>query len=240
MGLHDGHRARLKDRYLKEGGKHFAAHNLLEMLLFYGIPRKDTNEIAHKLIHRFGDVGRVLSAPVEELCKISGVSENVAILLRLTGELGTRFCADEMCDLLRFYSYDDIGKYLVSQLKGAKNEVVLALYVDPLGRLITQSLLCEGGVNSVNLDTREIVSTALGVKASAVVLAHNHPDGLTVPSPEDIDTTRTLCRLLEASGLELVEHYIVAGKNYGRIMEGWGSTEGGGLRQHFSLRREAQ
>lgn len=237
MGLHDGHRARLKDRYLNEGGKHFAAHNLLEMLLFYGIPRKDTNEIAHRLIHRFGDVGRVLSAPVEELCKVQGISENVAILLRLTGELGRRFCADELNDLLRFYTFDDIGNFLIGQFAGVKSERVLALYMDPMGRLINQSVVCEGGVNSVSLDTRDIVATALSIKASAVVLAHNHPDGITVPSPDDIDTTRTLLRLLDASGLELIEHYVVAGKHFGRIMEGWDSPDGDkALRQRFSFK----
>lgn len=237
MGIHDGHRGRLRERYIREGGKHFAAHNLLELLLFYGIPRKDTNEIAHLLLKKFGDVRGVLSASVEELCGVPGISESAATLIRLTGELGTRFCKGETKDLIRFYTYDDMGRFFVEEYRGSTKETVTALLLDSKGCLLKKTVLCQGNVNSVALSAKDVIAAAIGVNAPCVVLAHNHPDGTSFPSSDDLATTRNLVRALSLSGIELVEHYVVAGNSYRRIMEDLPpEAETGLLRQRFALR----
>lgn len=236
MGIHDGHRGRLKERYIKEGGEHFAAHNLLELLLFYAIPRKDTNETAHLLLQRFGDVYGVLTAPVEELCKVKGVSESTAALIRLTGELGGRFYRDETASLLRFYTFDDMGKFLVRQYKGVRDERVMGLFLTSKGMLLKKAVICNGNVSSVNLHPRDIVATALGCNAAAVVIAHNHPGGRAFPSSEDLSATAAIYSALNVNGLELVDHYIVAGSSYCRILsESLGKAESGQLRQKFGV-----
>lgn len=237
MGIHDGHRGRLKERYVLEGGENFAEHNLLELLLFYAIPRKDTNDTAHRLLGHFGSVRNVLEAPVEELCRVSGINESSAILIRLVGELGERFCDRRGEDVFRFYSYDDMGRFFAERLANVRCERVLAAYTDNLGKLIKLEIVCNGDVNSAIMDSRKIVSTAMAIKAASVVLAHNHPGGTAIPSGMDLDTTRALKGLLSSAGVELIEHYIIADDGICRIMEDEKKEEGKAveLKQNFFM-----
>ncbi len=219
MGLHDGHRDRLKQRFLNEGADGFAAHNLLELLLFYAIPRKDTNELAHKLINHFGDVESVLSASAEELCEVEGISQSSAVLIRLCAELGTRYRTGQTEDLLRFTDYGEIGEFLVKLYCGVAEETVYALLLSSGGALLKTVKLCTGDVNTVAVKIRDIVAAVLKVNAASVVLAHNHPGGLAIPSSQDLDTTKNVAQALSVNGIELVDHFVVAGKSYIRIMQ---------------------
>lgn len=218
MNVHDGHRGRLRGRYMKEGGKTFAAHNLLELLLFYAIPRKDTNEIAHSLLARFGDVQGVLNASIEELCEIKGVNESTAILIKVSGELGCRYYNKEVSDLMRFYSYDDITTFLTYQYNEVKVEQVHGMFFTGNGKLLRVEKLCDGTVTSVRFKPTHILSIAVSCGAATVVLAHNHPDGVAYPSSEDLTATRELHRALANGGLELLEHYVVADKTVTGIL----------------------
>lgn len=218
LGLHDGHRDRLRERFVKEGAEGFAAHNLLELLLFYAIPRKDTNETAHRLLKRFGDVDSVLSASEQELCEVEGINQSSAVLIRLCGELGARYCAGKTEDLKRFFSYEDIGEYLVKLYRGITEETVYALLLNNGGALIKAVRICTGSVNSISVKLRDIVAAAISANAANVVLAHNHPGGTAFPSSEDLSTTKAVAAALAVSGIELSEHYVVAGKSYCRIM----------------------
>lgn len=238
MGLHDGHRDRLRKRFIEEGAEGFAAHNLLELLLFYAIPRKDTNETAHLLLRRFGDVQSVLSAPIEELCKVEGINQSSAALIRMCGELGTRYCAGRTDDLKRFYSFDDIGEYLVKLYWGVTEETVYVLLLNSGGSLIKTAQVCTGSVNSTAVNMRAIVSAALSANAACVVLAHNHPGGTAFPSAEDLTTTKTVANALAVSGIELAEHFVVAGRSYRRIMEQVKSAESARLEQSFFFRAD--
>ncbi len=242
MSVHDGHRGRLKERYVKEGGKAFAAHNLLELLLFYAIPRRDTNVTAHKLLKRFGTVDAVLTASVEELCEVDGISENSATLIRLAGELGQRFCRDKTLDAVRFYSYDDIGRFLTNQFLTASHERVVALYLDAVGRLKKLSVICEGNVNSVKFDVRDIAAAAMAIDACAVVVAHNHPGGSPLPSSDDLDTTKNLKNVLSIAGIELIDHYIIAEDGYCRIISECLSNEekSQGVKQGFAFKETTE
>lgn len=225
MGIHDGHRGRLKERYAAEGGENFATHNLLELLLFYAIPRRDTNETAHRLLKHFGTVNSVLEASVEELCTVKGINESSAILIRLVGELGMRYCNSDKTNLLLLASYNELDHFVIEQFSAVQDERVIALYTDVAGRLLKQETVCVGDVNSATMDMRKIVSTAMACNAATVVLAHNHPGGVAIPSSQDLDTTRKLRAVLSSAGVELVEHYIVADDGICRIMESSGERD---------------
>jgi len=217
--MHEGHRERLRTRFIKEGADSFAAHNLLELLLFYSIPRRDTNETAHKLLKQFGDVHAVLKATEEELCKVEGVNTNTATLLRLCGELGKRFCSGDLRDPTQFYCFDDVGNHLIKQFLSIPEERVFALLLDNSARLIKTVHLCKGSVNSIALNLRDVVKEATGTNAAGIILAHNHPDGNTFPSTEDLNTTKNLFYTLKQQDIELVEHFIVAETSYRRIKD---------------------
>lgn len=217
MGIHDGHRERLKLRYLREGGKNFEPHNLMELLLFFSIPRRDTNEIAHLLLKQFGDVYGVLTAPPEEICKVKGVSQNTATLLRLVGDLGARFCNGETNSLVKFTTFDDIGKSLIKQYASINVETVIAMFFTPKGELIKSEVMCNGNLSSARLSPPDIVAKAYSCGAPHVIIAHNHPRGVAFPSSEDIESTRRIQEILKLGGIDLLEHFIIADSNYYRL-----------------------
>ncbi len=219
MNLHEGHRERLRNRFVSEGGKNFAAHNLMELLLFYGIPRKDTNEIAHRLLERFGDIKGVLSATVEDLCLVKGVTKSAAVLIKLCNELCGRLYNGDLRDMKRFDSFDDIGEYLVHLFYGFTEEYVYLLLLDSEGNLLNTTQLCRGSVNSVTFDSRQIILQAYKYNACGIIIAHNHPGATVYPSTEDLLSTKSLASLLEVNGLELSEHYIVSDHLYLRVLD---------------------
>lgn len=230
-----GHRGRLRAQYIQTGGKSFAAHNLLELLLFYAIPRRDTKNIAHALLKRFGDVSGVFNATVEELCQVKGISENSAVLIKLTAELGKRYCDNDMVDSVRFYTYDDIGGFLQDQYINVTKERVIALYLDNVGRLIKLGMVCDGGVNSARFDVRKIVADAIAADAGAVVVAHNHPSGSHIPSSDDLDATKMMKKVIESAGIEFVEHYVVGSDGTCRLLEKCAEQGNVELRQYFKF-----
>jgi len=218
VNIHEGHRERLRNRFVNEGGKNFAAHNLLELLLFYGIPRKDTNGIAHLLLQRFGDINGVLSASVDDLCLVPGVTKSAAVLIRLCSEMCGRLYSGDLADSKVFESLDDVGKYLVRLFYGLTDEYVYLVLLDTDGSLLKTIQVCKGGVNSVSLDMRTIVSACFNYNAAGIIIAHNHPGNCPYPSDEDLINTRKLVKLLSMNGLELTEHFVVSGGQYTGIL----------------------
>lgn len=209
MGIHDGHRDKMRKRYLATGLEGFAEHEALELLLFYAIPRRDTNPLAHQLIDRYGSLDAVLSAPVEELQTVEGVGESAAVLLHLVLPLAER------CRLLAeraviLNSSEKAGAYLLRRFSGKKYEVVYQLCLDGKGKLLACKLLTEGSLNGAELNIRKLVGNALLADASAVILSHNHPSGVALPSSEDFTTTGQVRSALEQVGVRLADHIIVA------------------------------
>lgn len=209
MGIHDGHRDKMRKRYLATGLEGFAEHEALELLLFYAIPRRDTNPLAHQLIDRYGSLDAVLSAPVEELQTVEGVGESAAVLLHLVLPLAER------CRLLAekaviLNSSEKAGAYLLRRFSGKKYEVVYQLCLDAKGKLLVCKLLTEGSLNGAELNIRKLVGNALLADASAVILSHNHPSGVALPSSEDFTTTNQVRSALEQVGVRLADHIIVA------------------------------
>lgn len=173
--MHEGHRDRVKKRFRQEGLDHFSDIQALELLLFYGIPRVDTNPIAHALLDRFGSLSQVLEASPEELMKVPGVGENAALLLTLIPQMGRFYMVDRSSRVTILQTLEQCADFLVPHFFGRKVETVFILCLDAKCKLLCCKELGEGGPNSTGVSIRKIVETAIGVNAATVVLAHNHP-----------------------------------------------------------------
>lgn len=208
--VHKGHRERLKTRFLESGLDTFTDVQALELLLFYAIPQRDTNPIAHDLLEHFGSLSQVLEAPVEELKKIKGISEHSAALLRLVTELGRFYQVDCAQRTEMLTTLDACGAYLVPRFFGRKLETVFLLCLDAKCKVLCCREIGEGSVNAASISVRKVVETALSANATTVVLAHNHPSGIALPSADDVQTTHRVAAALEAVEIKLIDHIVVA------------------------------
>ena len=186
----------------------------MELLLFYCIPRVDTNPLAHRLLEHFGSLTKVMEAPVEELEKVPGIGHNAAVFLSLVTAAGRYYQVKCASDIEALETVEQCGKYLMPLFYGRRNETVYLLCLDAKGKVLSCKMLGEGSVNSAGVPVRRIVETALAANASAVVLAHNHPSGLAFPSEADVQTTRRVAIALDAVEIELLDHIIVADDDY--------------------------
>ena len=210
MGIHDGHREKMRRRFLSGGLEQFADHEALELLLYYAIPRRDTNPIAHALMERYGSLSAVLTAPVEDLQKVEGIGESAAILLKLAPQLYRKAKMSDAEQETILSSVERVGAYLLERFAGEKNEVVYQLCLDRKGRLLACKKLGEGGIASADLDVRRLVENAILTGASAVILSHNHPSGVALPSRDDYAATDRAKAALNVVGVALTDHIIVA------------------------------
>ena len=178
MPVHEGHRSRKKEQFRAHGLDAFADHEVLELLLYYAVPRQDTNPIAHRLMEKFGSLDAVFAADRAALEEVEGIGENASTLISL------------MFPLMR------------------------RIRLDAKGRLLACHLVAEGDTDSVQLNMRKIVENALKCGASSVLLAHNHPSGVALPSPADNATTLSVFDALRTVGVELADHIIVADDDF--------------------------
>ena len=214
---HSGHRERMRKKYLQNGADSMEPHELLEMLLYYCVPRRNTNEIAHEMMERFGSLEGLLAADVEELCKISYISESGAILIKLVGELSRRSLIENISSSYRYDTIEKVGKFLVNIFRGQNEEKLYLLMFDCGMRLLDYTCICEGGSSSVNLCNRRIVELSINSKAANIIIAHNHPGGIAVPSKNDISLTHQLETVMDLIDTKLLCHIIVAGDRYAPI-----------------------
>ena len=219
MSIHDGHRQRLKKRFQTEGLDHFEELQVLELLLFYCIPRQDTNPIAHALLDRFGNLAQVMEAPVEELKKVPGMGEGAAVVLSLIHSFDRRYQISKNAHTKILNSIEACGQHLISCFKNLRNETVYLLCLDAKCKLLCCKEVGEGSVNSAAVPIRRIVEVALGANATSVILAHNHPSGLAFPSDEDKLTTRRVAMALNAVEIQLVDHIIVAEDDFVSLVQ---------------------
>lgn len=208
--MHDNHRERMRERYLQSGFDGFATHELLEMLLYYSIPRGDTNETAHLLIEHFGCLDRLFEASVDELKQISGIGTNSAILLKLITELSRRYVMEETAPRASFDSVSKVAQFFNSRFFGTDHEVLYMMMLDNGMKMMDCRVISSGTVNSSAAPIRKMAETAMWKKAPAVILAHNHPHGLAIPSTNDLDFTDEVYHALDLLGITLVEHIIIA------------------------------
>ena len=209
-----GHRQRVKNRFRKEGLDSFDEVHALELLLFYVIPQRDTKPLARTLLDRFGSLPLVLEATADELMKVPGVGENVATFLNLVLASGRYYAIRKSEEPVFLNTIQECGEYLVSHFMGMRNEAVYLLCLDAKCKALCCLKLAEGDVNSANVPLRRVVEVALGTNATSVILAHNHPSGMAVPSLEDVRTTERIAGALGAMDIALVDHIVVADKDF--------------------------
>ena len=219
MSIHSGHRQRLKDRFRREGLDNFDELYVLELLLFYCIPRADTNPIAHRLLDSFGSLTAVLDASTDELEKIEGLGKNASTFLSLITQVGRYYQVkrSEPGEVLR--TVEQCGNYMVPYFFGRERETVFMLCLDAKCKVLCCKMIGEGSVNSANIPIRRVVEIALGANATTVVLAHNHPSGLAIPSADDIQTTHRVAAALNAVEIALADHIVVSKDDFVSIVQ---------------------
>lgn len=208
--LHQGHRERLRQRFLSEGLENFQDHNILELLLFYSIPMKDTNEEAHNLMNAFGSLVNVFDADYEDLCKVKGIGERSALLIKLMPELFRKYEMDKLNDdEVILNNAELIAKYVSGYFKGLTEERLYLLCLDTNCKFLKFELISSGTVNATMLNNRKIAEIAFETKSASVVLVHNHPSGVTAPSRADIDATVNIISVMNSIGIKLNDHIII-------------------------------
>ena len=213
--MHEDHRQRMRARFLAEGLGSFADHNVLEILLFFSIPRRDTNEIAHRLLERFGSLNGVFDADIHDLEAVNGIGEYSAFFIKLLQAFVARYEADKFAHApVRLNTLRETGRYLVSKYITETIESPFLLLLSADYSLIACERLASGSVNTSPILSRQIIQLALAHNASLAILAHNHPGGVPTPSGADIAMTHFVEQALAAVDVELVEHIIVAGTDY--------------------------
>ncbi len=216
--IHSGHRKRIKKRYREEGGEGFNDHELLELLLFYSIPRKNTNEVAHELYERFGSISRIASADMNELKLVDGVGDNTTVLLNLVMSFAKRIASEGKVESKRLDTLKKLVEYANSFVFGATGEHVYLILMDSSLRIIDTRLIASGAVDEARPIIKKVLEFAILKRASAVALAHNHPNGGVEASSADVEFTTLLNRELDVVGIRFVEHVIVDGKSYNPIV----------------------
>lgn len=216
---HEGHRSKLKNRFVKQGLSGFEDHNILELILFFAIPRRDTNVIAHELLTKFGSFSRVFEASVEELCKVDGIGEHAAHLIKTYPEVAKRYYQDRFKEEKLLPMYHQMGQDLVLQFAGINHEQVLVLLYDNSLGFRGQVVLHEGDINSVTFSLRKVCDVVLQHNASYVILAHNHPHGLPIASSDDLNTTSRVQNFLSQMNVTLIDHFVIGEGRFSSVQK---------------------
>jgi DNA repair protein RadC len=204
-----GHRARLLERFGRAGIESFHDYEILELLLAYAIPRRDTKSIAKELLARFNTVTRALNAAPEELERVPGIGRRAALLLRLVREIGAWCLRENFTRQSVIAHRGDVEAYLRFHFGGRRDEFVAALFLDTGNHVLETSVIGEGTVNQCTIYPRAILEKAMRAGAASLIIAHNHPGGATEPSDADWQITNRLfsvCRLLD---IPLLDHILI-------------------------------
>lgn len=211
---YEGHRKRLRQRFKNAGFDGFHDYEILEFLLTYAIPRKDTKPVAKALVSRFKTIQNVLDASIEELKAIEGMGENSTVFIKAMREIISEYFKEKALNQRSFKTLDELVEYLKAVIGGSSNEVVHVLYLNSKNELLHAESLSEGTVSEAVAFPRRIVESALKHKASSVILAHNHPGGLPEPSEGDDRLTDAVRSALNTVDISLQEHVIISGDGY--------------------------
>ena len=214
--LHSGHRQRLRERFLRDGLDSLEDHTALELLLCYAIPRKDVNQLAHALLKQFGSLSAVLDADQAALEQVPGMGENAAALLRLIPAMSRRYLVDraKAGKKLSLRGTAQAGEFFLPYFYGAREEKVYVAFLDEHCRLLACREIFQGGIGYTAVNIRKLVEAAIRLRATNLILSHNHPDGYAMPSREDRESTQLIRSALEAVQLQLLDHIIVAENEY--------------------------
>ncbi|MBP3634119.1 MAG: DNA repair protein RadC [Oscillospiraceae bacterium] len=214
MGVHDGHRDRLRERFLTYGLDSFEDHEIVELLLFYAIGRRDTNPLAHELVHRFGSLAGIMDASFQELLQVDGVGKQTATLLQLIKPLCREYLISQAQELSTLNTVDICAHYLIPYFFGAREEHVFLLCLDAKCRPICCREVAAGDAISSEIPLKKVAKLAIDSGAVSVILSHNHPGGDLTPSKEDYNATSLLRNMLKPMNIILADHIIICGNDY--------------------------
>lgn len=207
--LHKGHRQRLRDLYLKDGLDNFNHHQILELLLFYAIPQRDTNPLAHKLIDEFGSISAVFDAPVSQLKRV-GLTDNQIALLKLVPDLSRVYNMDRTDYNSKRIETSRLCEYFRPKFIGRTSEVMYLLLMDKKYKELYCGIISKGSSNTTDVPITTIVESAVMYNADFIAIAHNHPGGIALPSKADLETTKLIQKALSLMNKRLIDHVIVS------------------------------
>ncbi len=210
----EGHRERLREKFLKGGLERFSDGEVVEFLLTLGTPRGDLKVPAREALERFGSLSGVLSAPIEKLTGIKGIGPKNALYLKLVHQVGRRYLRDKMAGQAFFGSSRAVFDYLFHSMRDLKREVFKVLFLNRKNELIVDQDVFEGSLTGSAVYPREILTIALEQRAAALVVVHNHPSGDPTPSAEDRKLTRELLWASKLLGVQLLDHIIIGNNVY--------------------------
>ena len=205
-----GHRHRLKQRLSAVGLDALLDHEILELLLTYAIPRKDTKPLAWALIKRFGSLANVLDAEEAALLDVPGIGPNAAQFIKLIRGLLKKYMLTEVKKQIQISTPQQVLDYCKASLAGKKEEFLEVIFLSVRNTLISTQVVAEGSISQVAVSPRKIVEYAIKEKASALILVHNHPSGDAHPSPQDIELTQKIAQAVQVLGIMLHDHIIVS------------------------------
>ena len=212
--LHKGHRQRVRQRLLKEGMENMQPHEVLEFLLFHVIRRRNTNELAHELLNTFGSLADVFNAPRSELMKINGVGDKTATFLNMMVPTMQAYLNSYQNDRLYLMGLEKYGKYLYEKYLGSTVEKMSVLCMDSTYKLVGFSWVGSGDSSKVVFSAKSIIEAVLKYPCTKVVIAHNHPSELLIPTIDDAELTKKIKNLLAALGIQLEDHLIIGNEDF--------------------------
>lgn len=209
-GAHDGHRERLRERFAKAGADALSDHEVLELILFAPLPRRDTKAIAKALLARFGSLDGVFGAEIDDLIAVPGMGEIAALHLKALHVAAQRMGREAIMNKPVLSSWSAVLGYCRTAMAELPREQFRVLYLDKKNRLIGDEVISDGTVDQTPVFPREVVRLALARHASAMILVHNHPSGDPTPSRADIELTREIMAAARALDISVHDHLIIA------------------------------
>jgi DNA repair protein RadC len=209
---HAGHRERIRRKFETGGLDSFLEHEILELLLTYSLPRKDTKPLAWALLKKFGSLSAVLDAPADKLEQVAGIGPRTAQLIVLVHALFVKYARENMKKPSSLNSLYEVLTYCKTSLRGKEEEFVELIFLSVRNTVIDTQIIASGLIDRVLISPRKIVECALQAKAASIILVHNHPSGDAQPSKEDIQLTQEIIRAAEFFNIKVYDHIIV-GKN---------------------------
>jgi len=210
----EGHRLRLRDRFMQAGLSGFHDYEVVELLLTLGTPRKDCKDMAKAILKRFKTLPGVFEAPNTALCEIDGLGLRNIIGLKLVKAVADRYLEDQLLHRDPIHNAKALFDYLYHRLRARHRECFEVIFLDARNKVMETQTLFEGTLTASAVYPREVVHAALNQNAAALIFVHNHPSGDPAPSPEDIDLTRRLLFACKVSGITVHEHLIIGDNCY--------------------------
>ncbi len=210
----EGHRQRLRDRFLDRGLEGFTDAEILELLLSFGTPRSDCKEPARAALKQFGSLAAVLEEPLTGLQKIKGIGPKNGFAVHFIQAVARRYLNQRLRGKRYLHSSSEVRDYLIHSLRGLKKEVLTVIYLDSSHAILHSETVAEGTINVNTVYPRELVKKALQQNASAIIIAHNHPSGSLEPSAQDLQLTRTLSLLGSLMQIQLLDHIIIGNGSF--------------------------